>query len=572
LAIDPLREDWHRLILRLYARYRGQGEALAHARYFTEELQRELHVAPDGATEELIRQIRNAEISTVSPQAIASVTQGKVTYDEDLSDTPATGATNPNEPLLSGNRFAFPPLQRVTAGVVLSSLLVAVAIYTLVPRLPWLKHGTDLPTTVAPLPSDAWQSPRLPSRPTAEQPHATIIPIAVLPFRAYGETANEADRVAEMLTDDIINTLARVPLLRVISRQTSRRYRGKDLDVGAVGRELAVQYILEGSVQRSAGNLRVNVELIDPKVRAPVWSTRIERSDGDNRAVQDEMVGRLARELQIELYVAKGKQESGDRAVDILNYKGFAALLGSSTVGLAALTTAESYFQQALVLDPKSLAAKRGLGAFNALVGVLMLVPDHRAHLAKAETILQEVVRDDPSASSAHYFLGLTHEVNNRLDEALRSYERSVELNASNALGHAQIGHILIAQGHPTKALEHIRYAQRLSPHDPHQAHWLRFTGEAHLELEDYDQAISALKQSYALNPRSPPTLRALVAAYAAAGNIKKSKVYLEELMASAPHITQQKLLERTVFVGHQPTFLRGLRLAVGSPRRENDN
>lgn len=548
VTIDPLREDWHRLVLTLYARQRGPHEALAKARYFTEVLRRELQAAPDRASQALVRQLQDAadaapmQIPDCAPSAIAE-------------STPKVSTPTQVRPLPS--RRGYRPL--LVAGLCVASFLAIGISYFFSPPL---RSHTTVPVWL-----DAWTPPPLPTKPAVLQPRRPVIPIAVLPLTSYGDGSEGDDIAADMMTDDIINTLARVPLIRVISRQTSRRYRGTEQDIGAIGKELAVQYILEGSLRRSDGKLRVNVELVDPATKAPVWSTRIERSqDEEVRSIHDEIVGRLARELQVEVYLANAKG-SNDRKVDVLVFQGFAAILASSTTGLSALKTAESYFLNALQLDSNSRSAKTGLGAFHTLMAVMMLAPNYRDHLRAAETILHEIIGEDPSASTAHYFLGLVHEAHGRVDEALSSYVRCVEINPSSAFCHAQIGHILIGQGQPKEALVHIRYAQRLSPQDPHRVHWLRFAGEAFLELGEYSEAITSLKQAYALNPRSLPTLRALAATMAVAGDLPQSQKYIAELKSLAPYITDERLLARMAYVGaHQVEFVRGLRLAVGTP------
>ena len=104
-----------------------------------------------------------------------------------------------------------------------------------------------------------------------------ITAIAVLPFLSYGDTAGSMQAAAEMVTDNLTNTLSHAPGLRVISRQTMQSYRGQPIDIAAIGAELGVRYILEGSLRMHGDKLRVNVELVDPVTRLPVWSARIEK-------------------------------------------------------------------------------------------------------------------------------------------------------------------------------------------------------------------------------------------------------------------------------------------------------
>jgi TolB-like protein len=107
--------------------------------------------------------------------------------------------------------------------------------------------------------------------------------------------------LADLMTDDLTNMLSRVTSLRVVSRQTAQSYQGKPVDIAALGGELQVRYVLEGSMHMHRDKLRVNVELVDPATRLPVWTSQIERDSADRRGVRDEIVRHLARVLQFEI-------------------------------------------------------------------------------------------------------------------------------------------------------------------------------------------------------------------------------------------------------------------------------
>src|SRR5262249_42694835 len=140
---------------------------------------------------------------------------------------------------------------------------------------------------------DRWRSPG--GSVGQEQLRAAI---AVLPFVAQGDAAT-LQPAADAIAEDLINVLARVPGIRVISRGTMESYRGRAIDVAAVATELDVNYVLEGVVRAEGDRLRVNVELINPATRSPAWSARIERASGKEGEVRDEIVTQLARELQL---------------------------------------------------------------------------------------------------------------------------------------------------------------------------------------------------------------------------------------------------------------------------------
>jgi TolB-like protein len=166
-------------------------------------------------------------------------------------------------------------------------------------QLPRLREGLRLALAVA---LDR-QTTRLPSRSVADAALASVgplTPLLVLPFAASGETG-AIQSLADLMTDDLTTMLSRVTSLRVISRQTAQSYQGKPVDIAALGGELQVRYVLEGSMRMHRDKLRVNVELVDPATRLPVWTSQIERDSADCRGVRDEIVRHLARVLQFEM-------------------------------------------------------------------------------------------------------------------------------------------------------------------------------------------------------------------------------------------------------------------------------
>jgi tetratricopeptide (TPR) repeat protein len=397
--------------------------------------------------------------------------------------------------------------------------------------------------------ADPWQSPPAPTKHVtndAASAKKNIVSIVVLPFNTFGETAGSLQPLADMMTGDLINMLSRVPSLRVISRQTSNSLKGKPIDVAALGAEFQVRYILEGSMRMNGDKLRVNVELVDPATRLSVWSGRIERDRAERQAVQDEIVGRLARELQFELYPIERERRSGDSDADALAQRGWAAMWAAyGRSGLEDFKRAETYFRQALERDPQNLGAQIGLGAYHANVGSQTLDQQPAAHLAKAVELLQEVVRRQPGNSGAWHYLGLAQKNRGDLQDAIDSFERSIELSPSNAGGHAHIGNALVRLGRHAEGLAHIRYALRLSPRDPNLAYWLDFAGQAELELGHDQQASDNFRRSTALNPDYQRSWAGLAAANAISGHVEEARGNLDKLRSLTPSLTTEQLLER---------------------------
>ncbi len=178
------------------------------------------------------------------------------------------------------------------------------------------------------------------------------------------------------------------------------------------------------------------------------------------------------------------------------------------------------------------------------------------------------MLAEAPDNFGAHFAYGILLRSRGRFSDALESYRRSVEINPSNAAGYAHIGHTLVQMGRAAEGIDHIRYALRLSPHDPTNSYWLRFAGEAELELGNHEVAHSLLRQSYALNPRQPLLLRSLAAIEAIAGNMDQARQLLAELKAVAPHFEPGRwpvAAENPEFP-KQPELKRGIALAT-APR-----
>jgi TolB-like protein/DNA-binding SARP family transcriptional activator len=556
LAVDPLREDWQRIALQLYLRHAGGDEALAQGRRFAETLRRELDVAPEPATQAILQSIRDG----AGASAGEMVERGR--------PAPAL-ATGPEPDVPSRHRgplrlrSLLPAGRRaVAASLVLLGLLLGAAAVVLGvgPRPPGPPPGA--PATQASAP-DPWQPPAMSGSSGRRQAsRGRIRSILVLPFTSFGDSAAQAK--ADMLTDDLINLLSRVSSLRVLSRQTSLSFRGQTIDVGELGAELQVHYVLDGTLRRTDGGVRVNVELVDTRSRSPVWSTRIDREDIDRSKVLDEIVARLTRELGVEITHAVAAQVSANPDVHELVYRAWSAHNAAGRGGAEALRRAEAAFRQVLERDPGSVQGRLGLGAFHANMGAQVLDEDPSAHLTEAEAILTPLVRDHPDLASAHYFLGLVHSARQRLQTALQSFERAAELNPSHAAAYAHIGHALARMGRREEGLEFLDYALRLSPRDPVRAYWLQFRGNALIGLKRDEEAISSFRRSNELHKTYPRSLAGLAAAYALTGRMEEARAYAEKLRQAIPPTSVEQMLERFGGAGARPSRLReGLRVAL---------
>ena len=181
-----------------------------------------------------------------------------------------------------------------------------------------------------------------------------------MPFANLSDD-REQQYFADGITEDLTTDLSRIADMFVISRNTAFTYRNKPVNAKQIGRELGVRYVLEGSVQRSGNQLRVTTQLIDAATDAHMWAERFDRDTGDLFTLQNEITGRIANALNVELIGAEAAQPTENP--DALDYilRGRAAWNKGPTRENYA--QAISLFERALALDPRSVDAQSWLAS-----------------------------------------------------------------------------------------------------------------------------------------------------------------------------------------------------------------
>ncbi len=268
------------------------------------------------------------------------------------------------------------------------------------------------------------------------RPHLSIV---VLPFANLGGDAEQeyfVDGVTESLTTDLSNIRGAF----VIGRNTAFTYKGKAVDLKAIGRELNVRYVLEGSVQRGGNCMRVNVQLIDAETGSHLWAERFDKPLADLFDMQDEIVARLAGALNAQLIVAearRGEQAPNPDSMD-LYFQGVALLNGGWTPD--SIARARSFFDSALDADSGNVDALVASARANAAEASNSFAADPAPAFAAAEEKLIRAVSSVPDHARAHLTLGFVKIFTRRATEGIRNCERSLELDRNLAQAHSAIG------------------------------------------------------------------------------------------------------------------------------------
>jgi adenylate cyclase len=400
-------------------------------------------------------------------------------------------------------------------------------------------------------------------------PLAPRLSVVVLPFQNLSNDPAQ-EYFADGITDDLTTDLSRISGSFVIARNTAFTYKGKSVDVKKVGRELGVRYVLEGSVRRAGDQVRVNVQLIDAETGAHLWADRFDTDRSNLGETQDEITGRLARTLNLELVEAAGRQIEHETAVDPdardLVMRGWAWYYRPYSA--ASRREAQRAFERALEIDPGSIDARIGIATIlvaNVTDGWSNSLEQDQA---RAEQLLLEALEHNANRSMAHYAMGALRRVQMRLAEAQIEFETTIALDRNNARAFYSLGQTLIFMGQPEAAIPHIEKAIRLNPHDPNLAGLYWGLGTCYLFLGDVyrDRGIDLLRKGRAANPRLFFIHLFLAGALGLRGDLNEAKAAVAEAIKIMPEIDSMTrwrayipaiknpqywaLLEKTVNIG----------------------
>jgi TolB-like protein/class 3 adenylate cyclase len=351
-------------------------------------------------------------------------------------------------------------------------------------------------------PGDVAPTANVSSGKTAGPPRLSIV---VLPFANSGGDPEQeyfADGVTESLTTD----LSRMRGTVVIGRSTAFTYKGKAVDLKQVGRDLNVRFILEGSIQRGGGRMRVNVQLIDAETGSHLWAERFDKPVADLFDMQDEIAARLAAQLQTELIAAEARRAERvviPDATDLI-FRGWATF--SVVWSLENLAGARDFFERALALDPANIQASFGKATVDFQAAVSFQVDDRAARLALVEKTFTRILALEPGFAQAHMMLGLVQMTTNRPLPSIVALERALALDRNLATAQAALGQAKSFIDRPEETEPHVQEALRLSPKDRIAFLWFLYVAAAKWQLGKQNEALTWCRRSIEAN-RNHPTV-----------------------------------------------------------------
>jgi adenylate cyclase len=404
-------------------------------------------------------------------------------------------------------------------------------------------------------------------------PGAARLSIVVLPFTNLSNDPAQ-DYFADGVTENLTTELSRLHNSFVIARNTAFTFKGKNVDAKAIGKELGVRYVLEGSVQRDANRVRVNAQLIDAESGAHLWADRFDEDVADLFKLQDEVVARLARTLQVELVSAEAQRSLHDRprnpdAID-LTMRGSALL--NQPLTKANRFEARDLFEQALALDPTNADALAGAAFVDSSDYVLGLSEQSVDMYARAMQQANQALLLDPDQATAHYtkarliiFRAKPNDAASA-NEIIAEAEASLRADPSFARAYWAMANGEMLLGRYEQGMSNLEQAMRISPRDSSIGVWHMDMGRDLLALRRTDAAVQEGLKAIDSGFRQATAYAALAAFYAAADKAPEAKAALGEAMKANPKLSVASLHAHLPgFIDSPPGFRENL-IKAGLP------
>jgi serine/threonine-protein kinase len=300
-------------------------------------------------------------------------------------------------------------------------------------------------------------------RRTASTDPVRITSLAVLPL-ANRSGDREQEYFADGMTEQLIAELAQISALRVISRTSAMHYKGSDRRLPDIARELQVDAVVEGSVERSGERVRITVQLISARTDQPLWTKNYQRDLRDVLDLQSEVAGAIAQEIKVKLTPREEARLAGGRRMDPKAYQLY--LRGRYHWNQRTeedLDKALDYFQQARETDPSSPLPYAGLADTYVILASYFRSPEKAYPLARAsaeKALALDETLAEPHAALASYRWGYEWD----WADSLREYQQSIALNPSYATAHQWYAESLVRLGRHREAIEEIEKAKALDP------------------------------------------------------------------------------------------------------------
>jgi len=372
-----------------------------------------------------------------------------------------------------------------------------------------------------------------PATPVSEKPS-----IAILPFTNMSGDP-EQEYFSDGITEDFITGLSKNRAFFVISRGTSFKYKGTSVDVSQVAQELAVRYVLEGSVRKSGNRVRISAQLSDAPVNHQVWAERYDRELEDIFDVQDEItrniIGAIAPGIMsAEIQRAQRKEVRDLEAWDLIMRAHWH--IRQFTKDDAA--KAQGLLHQALELETNNAMALADLAFAGHFETVFGWSDDPAASFDIVADAARKAVAADDQNAMAHTALAIIELFADRHDDAVRRMHRACDLDPNLAIARGYLGVAYAFAGDSEAAMTHLSQAVQMGPREPLLVIWHTAMGWASLAAEQYGDAVEFANQAIEDHPEFTDSYSVLAAGNGQLEQAEEAGAALAQLVRRMPGLT----------------------------------
>jgi adenylate cyclase len=366
--------------------------------------------------------------------------------------------------------------------------------------------------------------------------------IVVLPFDSMSADP-EQEHLADGIVETITAALSRIRSFFVIARNTAYTYKGKATNVIDIGRELGVAYVLEGSIQRAGGRVRITVQLVETDGGAHVWAERYDGDIDDIFDLQDRITEQVAGALQPSIRIAEIERSLRKRPQELGAYDyAMRAMPHVWALEKDESAAALELLERSLQIDPDYPLALALTAWCKAQRWVYNWADDVAAGQAEALEFAERAAQlsgDDPLILTV---LGTVHTFLRNRGTARILLERAVVLDPNSAWAWNRLGWLENYSENPDRAMEHLLRALRLSPLDPMNFNVYVALACAHSLKEEYEEAVALFKRALEERPYADWIYRNLTASLYGAGRIEEAQDSFARLMEIYPDLTVSKV------------------------------
>jgi TolB-like protein/DNA-binding winged helix-turn-helix (wHTH) protein/Tfp pilus assembly protein PilF len=364
--------------------------------------------------------------------------------------------------------------------------------------------------------------------------------VAVVPFENLG-IAPEDDYFANGITADLITDLSKVQGLLVIAPGALPVSQDGTADLGQISAELDVDYLVVGSVQRQASTLRINVQLIEPRVERALWGERYTGVTDDVFDIQDRLAAAVIAALKVKLGPSERAILAERPTVSVLAYDHYLrGLEDHGSRNQAQNLSARAEFEQAIGLDPSFARAYAGLALTYARDAIDGWASNPAGALELAAGLADEAARMDPSLPQVHFVKGQVELFRRRHGRATIAATRAVDVDPNYADAYALLAWTLNYAGRPNKALSALEQAIRLNPRPP--TSYLEILGEIQFSQGRFRESSDTFQRVLDNNPGYTRARMWNAAALSSAGLADQAQWEADELLIANPGFSLARL------------------------------